>query len=93
LNLHVQPLQDLLHRIMWDPEFGKGRFALGYEDRMVRQQKIVPFAAVHFDSERPGTFSLHEEDGSVVHIPLHRVRAVYKNGEAIWRRPTRAPRG
>ncbi len=89
----MQPLQDLLHRITWDPEFGRGRFALGYEDRRVPQERVVPFAAVRFDPERPGTFSFDQEDGSVVHIPLHRVRTVYKNGEVIWRRPGRAPRG
>jgi uncharacterized protein (UPF0248 family) len=88
----VQPLQDLLARITWDPEFGKGRFALGYEDRMVPEETVVPFAAVRFDAARPGTFSIQHEDGSVAHIPLHRVRTVYRNGEAIWRRPARAPR-
>jgi uncharacterized protein (UPF0248 family) len=89
----VQPLQDLLARIMWDPEFGKCRFALGYEDRMVPEETVVPFPAVRFDAGRPGTFSIQQEDGSVMHIPLHRVRTVYKNGEAIWRRPGRPVRG
>jgi uncharacterized protein (UPF0248 family) len=88
----MQPLQDLLHRITWDADFGKGSFALGYEDRIAPQERVVSFKTVRFDPERPGTFSLHQEDGSVVHIPLHRVRAVYKNGEAIWRRPARARR-
>jgi uncharacterized protein (UPF0248 family) len=89
----MQPLQDLLHRIMWDPEFGRGHFALGYEDRMVPEEKVVLFATIRFDPTRPGTFSVHQEDGSVAHIPLHRVRTVYKNGDVIWRRPERAPRG
>ena len=89
----MQPLQDLLHRITWDPEFGKGCFALGYEDRMAPAETLVPFATIRFDPDRPGTFSIPQEDGSVVHIPLHRVRAVYKNGEAIWRRPPRGPAG
>ena len=88
----MQPLQDLLARITWDPDFGKGRFALGYEDRMVPEETVVPFAAVGFDVARPGTFSIQQEDGSVAHIPLHRVRTVYRNGEPIWRRPARAPR-
>jgi uncharacterized protein (UPF0248 family) len=85
----VQPLQDLLARIRWDPEFGEARFALGYEDRMVAGEMVVPFETVGFDSKRPRTLSIQQEDGSVVHIPLHRVRTVYKNGEVIWRRPGR----
>jgi uncharacterized protein (UPF0248 family) len=88
----VQPLQDLLARIIWDPEFGKGYFALGYEDRMVPEETVVPFATVRFDPERPGTFSVDGQDGSSIHIPLHRVRTVYRNGEAIWRRPRDAAR-
>lgn len=34
----MQPLQELLHRIMWDPVFGEGEFALGYEDRVARRR-------------------------------------------------------
>jgi uncharacterized protein (UPF0248 family) len=85
----MQPLQDLLHRIMWDAEFGKGTFALGYEDRIAHQEIVVPFVSVRLEPERPGTFSVHDEDGIVAHIPLHRVRTVYKDGVVIWRRSGR----
>jgi uncharacterized protein (UPF0248 family) len=85
----VQPLHDLLHRIKWDVEFGKGEFALGYYDRIVHDEHIVPFASVSLAPERPADFSFHDEDGIVHHIPLHRVRTVYKDGVAIWRRPGR----
>ena len=84
----MQPIQDLLHRIQWDAEFGRGEFALGYYDRVLHEEKIVPFASITMDQERPATFSFHDEDGSVAHIPLHRVRTVYKNGAIIWRRPS-----
>jgi uncharacterized protein (UPF0248 family) len=83
----MQPLQDLLHRIRWDPDFGKGRFALGYRDRVTRQDRIVPFASVSFDPARPGFFSMQDEDGIVRHIPLHRVRTVFKDDAVIWQRP------
>ena len=42
------------------------------------------------DSKRPDTFAFNDEEGIVAHIPLHRVRAVYKDGVVIWRRPSRA---
>jgi uncharacterized protein (UPF0248 family) len=85
--LDVQPIQELIHRIKWDPEFGRGSFALGYYDRVAREERRVAFASIDLD---PGgtSFAAVDEDGAVVHIPLHRVRTVYKNGEAIWRRPT-----
>jgi RNA 2',3'-cyclic 3'-phosphodiesterase len=88
--IHMQPLQELLHRITWDPVFGRGAFALGYEDRVAREEKIVPFASISMDPERPEAFSFADDEGIVAHIPLHRVRAVYKDGVVIWRRPSRA---
>jgi uncharacterized protein (UPF0248 family) len=84
---HMQPLHELLHRIKWDVEFGKAEFALGYYDRVAHEEKIVPFVSISFDPERPSTFSFQDEDEIVRHIPLHRVRAVYKDGVVIWRRP------
>jgi uncharacterized protein (UPF0248 family) len=83
----MQPLQDLLHRIRWDPQFGRGSFALGYEDRVAGQEIVVPLVSLSFDPERPGTFSCEDDDGHVVHVPLHRVRTMYKDGAIIWQRP------
>lgn len=85
----VQPLQDLLHRIRWDAAFAQGEFALSYADRVAHQDILVPFSSITMD---PGaaSFAVHDEDGVVAHIPLHRVRAVYKNGTAVWQRPGRA---
>lgn len=83
----MQPLQDLLHRIRWDPKFGKGRFALGYHDRLAGDERVVPFVSITFDPDRPGFFSVEDPDGVRRHIPLHRVRTVYKDGSVIWKRP------
>lgn len=88
----MQPLQDLLHRIRWDAEFGKGAFALGYYDRIVRQERVAPLRSVSLDPQRPQTLALQDEDGMVRHIPLHRVCTVYKDGVVIWQRPSRPDR-
>ncbi len=90
----MQPLQDLLHRIKWDPEFGAGEFAIGYIDRAAHEhaaETVVPLTSVAFDPEWPGTFSvvaggISDDTGR---IPFHRVRSVYKNGVRIWHRPDR----
>ena len=83
----MRPLEELLDRIRWDAEFGKGTFALGYYDRLTREERIIPFESVTMDPQRPGTFSLRDANGLVAHVPLHRVRTVYKNGAVIWQRP------
>jgi uncharacterized protein (UPF0248 family) len=85
----MRPLEDLLDRIRWDAEFGKGTFALGYYDRLTREEHIIPFESVTMDPQRPGTFSLQDANGLVAHVPLHRVRKVYKDGTVIWQRPHR----
>jgi uncharacterized protein (UPF0248 family) len=84
----MQPIQELLNRIKWDSEFSKGMFALGYHDRIAREERVVPFTSIALD---PGesSFCVCGDDGVVVRIPLHRVRTVYKDGEPIWRRPLR----
>lgn len=85
----MQPIEELLQRIRWDAEFSKGVFEVGYLDRPIPGEQLVPFEAIRLNRERPGTFSVVDGDGNVRHIPLHRVRTVYKDGVAIWRRPAR----
>jgi uncharacterized protein (UPF0248 family) len=82
----MQPLHELLHRIKWDAEFGNGSFALGYYDRVAKEEKIVRLASIRIDPGE-GSFSLNDEEGVVAHVPLHRVRTVYKDGVVIWQRP------
>jgi uncharacterized protein (UPF0248 family) len=82
----MQPIQELLSRIRWDTEFRKGTFALGYDDRLARQERIVALTTITMD---PGgrSFSVCGDDGVIVRIPLHRVRTVYRDGVPIWARP------
>ena len=82
----MQPLQELLHRVKWDPVFGHGEFALAYADRVAHRERIVPFVSISLDPRRPMAFSFRDENDIVNHIPLHRVRAVYKDGVVIWQR-------
>jgi uncharacterized protein (UPF0248 family) len=85
----MQLLEDLLSRIRWDAEFGRGDFAIGYFDRIEGSEKTVPFAGVTLDRSRPGTFTFLDDDGVTRHVPLHRVGTVYKDGAVIWQRPRR----
>ncbi|MGZ5050717.1 MAG: DUF504 domain-containing protein [Methylobacter sp.] len=80
------PIQDLLHRIHWDPEFGRGEFVVGYYDRVGREIIRVPLREISFPKDGPGVFELMDDEGRVHNVPLHRVRSVYKNGELIWHR-------
>ncbi len=86
----MQPLDELLDRIKWDAEFGKGAFALGYYDRVLRRELVVPLARV---AVVEGTLTFEDEEGTTRTIPFHRVRVVYRNGVVIWRRPDRATPG
>jgi len=83
------PIQDLLHRILWDPEFGKGEFEIGYEDHLAGRVVRVPFARVRLEPGERFAFQSVEDDGSTHSVPFHRVREVWRNGESIWRRPAK----
>lgn len=80
------PIHELLNRIRWDPEFAKGEFQLGYYDRAEDRIMLVPLREVTFPEGRSQTFQLTDLEGQVHRIPLHRVRAVYKDSQRIWHR-------
>lgn len=43
------PLHEILARIRWDAEFGRGEFALGYWDRVLGRLVVVPLSEVIAD--------------------------------------------
>jgi uncharacterized protein (UPF0248 family) len=85
------PIHELLHRIRWDPEFGKGAFEVGYDDHVAGRLVRVPLARVHLEPGERFAFEAVEDDGSLHLVPFHRVREVWRDGELIWQRPARKP--
>ncbi len=80
------PIQDLLHRIQWDPEFGKAEFLVGYLDRVTGTLVRLPFRRIRFPTGEHFAFKVAEDDGAVHDVPLHRVREVWRDGVLIWHR-------
>ncbi|HUL11668.1 MAG TPA: DUF504 domain-containing protein [Methylococcaceae bacterium] len=78
------PIQDLLNKIRWDAEFGRGDFKIGYYDRIEDRIIVVSMKEIVFPKNSHGIFELIDGEGQVHSIPLHRVKAVYKNGDLIW---------
>ncbi len=78
----MQPIHELLNRIYWDSEFGKGMFELWFLDRVEAQLIKLAFDEITFIS---GDYYLDEENEEHC-VPLHRIKAAYKNGEVIWQR-------
>jgi uncharacterized protein (UPF0248 family) len=79
------PIQDILHRIQWDPMF-KGDFVIGYHDRVAHCIVRVPFQRLHIEKGQHFSFEAVEDNGTVHTVPFHRVREVWRDGELIWRR-------
>jgi uncharacterized protein (UPF0248 family) len=80
------PLHELLNRIHWDPEFGRGEFAVGYLDKVRHEVVHVPLSQVHQDSESHFSLEITDEEGVVHSVPYHRVKEVWKDGVLIWQR-------
>jgi uncharacterized protein (UPF0248 family) len=80
------PIQELLNRIRWDKEFGKGTFEIGYYDHIEQEIIRVPFKEMHFEKGNHFSFQLENNESEMVTIPFHRVRKVYKDGDLIWHR-------
>lgn len=79
-------IRELLNRIRWDEDFGRGEFAIGYFDRVARQIVVVPLGTVRFHVGEQVSLLLFAPDGVPLSIPLHRIYQVYRNGELIWHR-------
>jgi uncharacterized protein (UPF0248 family) len=82
----MTPIHELLNRIRWDPEFGRGHFELAYWDRVDRRELRVPFDRHAFEGGEHFFFTAVTPDGEVHTIPLHRIRSVYRDGVPIWQR-------
>ena len=82
----MQPIQDLLNRIHWDPDFGQGWFELAFLDHSARELVRLAFDRISFVPGDHYFFHYLDEAGAMHSVPFHRIRAVYKNGEVIWQR-------
>lgn len=80
-------IKDLLSRIRWDPDFGRGSFVVGYEDHVAGRIVRVPLAAIRVGDGEWFSFSTVEDHGAERSIPYHRVREVLRDGVVIWHRP------
>lgn len=80
------PIQDLLNRIRWDEEFGRAEFRIGYYDRIEHGIVLKALADIKFPKDSHGVFEWEDSEGETHTVPLHRIKAVYRNGELIWRR-------
>jgi uncharacterized protein (UPF0248 family) len=87
LGTAMTPIHELLNRIRWDKEFGRGRFEIGYYDRHEDAVQRVAFREVVFPEGERHTFEVMDESGILRSIPFHRVREVIKDGQIIWQRP------
>jgi uncharacterized protein (UPF0248 family) len=82
----MTPIHELLNRIRWDKEFGRGDFRIGYYDRVEERLIQVALKEVFFEPDDHFSFDLIDEEGMLHSIPLHRIKEVYKDGELIWHR-------
>jgi uncharacterized protein (UPF0248 family) len=69
-----------LSRIRWDKEFGSGKSEIGYLGHAGRLDEVT------FPQGERRAFELVDETGQARRIPFHRVMAVWRNGEVIWKR-------
>jgi len=86
------PIHELLARIRWDPEFGRGEFELSYLDKVEKRLLRVPLRDVEILPGH-GFLRLSNAEGEVHEVPLHRVREVYRDGVLIWCRSAGADGG
>lgn len=83
----MMPVHELLSRIRWDREFGRGNFELGYYDHVARRILRIPLREAVFEEGNRFSFQVPDAAGELLTIPFHRVRQVFRDGTLIWQRP------
>ena len=83
----MTPIHELLSRIHWDKEFGRGEFEIGYFDRVEGTIHRVSLKELVFPKDERRVFQMVDELGQINRVPFHRVREVYRDGVIIWKRP------
>lgn len=82
----MQPIHELLDRIRWDQAFARGVFVIAWYDRVDDRLLETPLSEIVFEPGDHFAFTFVDEDGATHSVPLHRIRAVYRDGECIWQR-------
>jgi len=82
----MQTIKELLDRIRWDEEFAHGEFELAFFDRMEARLIHLPLGDISLSPSDHFFFHYMDKENIEHSVPLHRIKAVYKNGECIWRR-------
>lgn len=82
----MTPLHELLSRIHWDSEFGRGEFRVGYLDHLQPQLVYVSLNEVRQEPDSPYCFEVTDGEGVERTVPYHRVKEVWKDGVLIWHR-------
>ena len=83
----MQTIRELLNRIRWDEEFGRGNFRIGYYDRLDKCEVEAPFCALRFPDGDHFAVEISDSEGTAHSVPLHRICSVSRDGELIWSRP------
>ena len=86
------PIQALLSRLRFDPEFARGRWEIAYLDRAQPGLVRLPFEAVRTRRHLGFVFDVVDEEGIERSIPYHRVRQVWHDGKVVWSRAGAPPR-
>lgn len=81
----METIRELLSRIRWDEEFGRGTFEVGIYDRVSDALQFHFLEELHLEQGNRFSFSI-AISGEILTIPFHRIREVRKNGKAIWKR-------
>jgi uncharacterized protein (UPF0248 family) len=80
------PIHEILNRIRWDSRFADAEFEIGYLDRVRHRIRRIALKEIAFDKENRYFFELLDEHGELHEVPLHRIKALWRNGELIWHR-------
>ena len=77
----MQPIRELLNKIIWDRREDVSRYEAGVIDRFTKEITFIPLSKIRIED-----IFMVLEGPEPVEIPLHRIRVVKKAGKVVWER-------
>jgi len=75
--------KEYLNKIKWDQRENADEYSLLYYDRITDCLEELEIKDLKIEDN---LIKFENIEGEIINIPLHRIRAIRKNGQNVWKR-------
>ena len=77
----MKSIKDIINKMFWDKKEDREDYSFFYIDRITKKDVEIKGKDI---KKTEGSFIVVARDGEEAEIPMHRIRAVKKDGMVVW---------